>query len=126
MVPERIFTMFTTAQQWTLLLQLLLLAKRPFFVLQGDPMYLSIYGSTALCWTFYTVGRTPWTGDQTFARPLPAHRTAQTQNKRIRTCMGFEPTIPMFEWAKTVHALDRAATVIDKAWRSFLSTVNPF
>jgi hypothetical protein len=29
----------------------------------------------------YTVGRTPWTGDQSVARPLPAHRTAQTQNK---------------------------------------------
>jgi hypothetical protein len=36
-------------------------------------IYLSIYGSTALCWmlaafpvswSFYTVGRTPWTGDQ--------------------------------------------------------------
>jgi hypothetical protein len=26
----------------------------------------------------YTVGRTLWTGDQTCARPLPAHRTAQT------------------------------------------------
>jgi hypothetical protein len=26
--------------------------------------------------------------------------------------VGFEPTIPMFERAKTVHALDRAATVI--------------
>jgi hypothetical protein len=24
----------------------------------------------------------------------------------------FEPTIPVFEWAKTVHALDHAATVI--------------
>jgi hypothetical protein len=24
----------------------------------------------------------------------------------------FEPTIPVFEWAKTVHASDRAATVI--------------
>jgi hypothetical protein len=24
----------------------------------------------------------------------------------------FEPTIPVFEWAKTVDALDRAATVI--------------
>jgi hypothetical protein len=31
---------------------------------------------------FYTVGRTPWTGDQHVAGPLPAHRTAQTQNKR--------------------------------------------
>jgi hypothetical protein len=27
----------------------------------------------------YTVGRTPWTGDQPVARPLPAHRTTQTQ-----------------------------------------------
>jgi hypothetical protein len=26
--------------------------------------------------------------------------------------VGFENTIPVFEWAKTVHALDRAATVI--------------
>jgi hypothetical protein len=26
--------------------------------------------------------------------------------------MGFEPTIPVFEKAKTVHALDRAAAVI--------------
>jgi hypothetical protein len=25
--------------------------------------------------------------------------------------VGFEPTIPVFEWAKTVHALDGAATV---------------
>jgi hypothetical protein len=27
-------------------------------------------------------------------------------------CVGFKPTIPGFEQAKTVHALDRAATVI--------------
>jgi hypothetical protein len=26
--------------------------------------------------------------------------------------MVFEPTIPAFEWAKTVHALDRAAILI--------------
>jgi hypothetical protein len=63
----------------------------------------------------YTVGRTPWTGDQPVARPLPTHGTTQTQNKHIQTSMplvGFEPTIPAFERAKTVHALDRAATVI--------------
>jgi hypothetical protein len=29
--------------------------------------------------------------------------------------VGFEPTIPVFERAKTVHALDRAATVIGSA-----------
>jgi hypothetical protein len=27
--------------------------------------------------------------------------------------VGFEPKIPVFEWVKTVHTLDRAATVID-------------
>jgi hypothetical protein len=54
----------------------------------------------------YTVGRTPRTGDQPVARPLPVHRTAQTQNKRTQTSMprvGFEPTTAAFERAKTVH-----------------------
>jgi hypothetical protein len=39
----------------------------------------------------------------------------QTQNKHEQTSMprvGFEPTIPAFERAKAVHALDSAATVI--------------
>jgi hypothetical protein len=50
----------------------------------------------------YTVGWTPWTGDQPVARPLPTHRT-QTQ----QICMavvGFEPTNAVFERAMTVHA----------------------
>jgi hypothetical protein len=37
------------------------------------------------------------------------------QNKRTQTStplVGFEPTIPMFERAQTVHALDRSGTVI--------------
>jgi hypothetical protein len=62
----------------------------------------------------YTDGRTPWRKNQPVARPRPAHRTAQTSNKYIQTSMpqvGFEPTIPVFELAKTVHALDGAATV---------------
>jgi hypothetical protein len=29
----------------------------------------------------YTVGRTPWTGDQSVARPLPTHRETQTESK---------------------------------------------
>jgi hypothetical protein len=33
----------------------------------------------------FTIGRTPWTSDQLVARPLPKHRTAQTQNKHIHT-----------------------------------------
>jgi hypothetical protein len=64
---------------------------------------------------FYTVGRTPWPGDQPVARPLPIYRTAQIQNNRRQISMlqvGFEPTIPVFERAKTANALDRADTVI--------------
>jgi hypothetical protein len=87
-----------------------------------NPVYLCLYSplleilaAFSVSWSFYTVGRTPWTGDQPVARPLPAYRTTQTQNKRTQTSiprMAFEPTIPVFERAKTVHALDRAATVI--------------
>jgi hypothetical protein len=32
--------------------------------------------------------------------------------------LGFEPTIPVLERAKTVHALDRAATVIGSSYWS--------
>jgi hypothetical protein len=55
----------------------------------------------------YTGSRTPWTGDQPVARPLSTHRTTQTQNTYTQTFMlqvGFEPTIPVFERAKIVHA----------------------
>jgi hypothetical protein len=43
------------------------------------------------------------------------HRTAQTQNERTQTSVpqvGFEPTTPEFQRAKTVRGLDRAAAVI--------------
>jgi hypothetical protein len=63
----------------------------------------------------YKASRTPWSGDQPVARPLSTRRTTQTQNKCTQTSMprvGFEPTIPVFEQEKTVHASDRAATVI--------------
>jgi hypothetical protein len=62
----------------------------------------------------YTVSRTPWVGDQPNARPLLTHRRTQTQNKRTQTSMqvGFEPTIPVFDRAKRIDALDRAANVI--------------
>jgi hypothetical protein len=46
-------------------------------------------------------------GDQPVARPLPAYRRAQTQNKRTQTSMprvAIEPTILVFERVKTVHA----------------------
>jgi hypothetical protein len=61
------------------------------------------------------VGRTPWTEDQSVARPLPAHKAAEKQNKGTEISMpqvGFEPTIPVFQGAKRVHALDSAVNVI--------------
>jgi hypothetical protein len=86
---------------------------------------LSIYCSTALCWTlaafsiycsFYAVGGIPYTrGGGRARRKAPYLHTGQIkQNKRTQICIpqvGFEPTIPVFERAKTVHALDRAVTV---------------
>jgi hypothetical protein len=97
-----------------------LLIRKRYYIL------FLIYLPTALqpLWTLaafqflnlYTVGGTPWTGDNPVARPLPAHRTRQTQNKHTQTSMplvGFEPMIPVLERVKTVHALDLVATVID-------------
>jgi hypothetical protein len=77
---------------------------------------LSLHGSIVL-WTLaaFSVGKTPLTGDQPVDKPLPTHRTTQTQNKRKQTYMprvGFEPTTPVFQRAKSVHFLDRAFTVI--------------
>jgi hypothetical protein len=71
----------------------------------------------------FTAGRTPWTSDQLVARLLSKHRTTPTQNKHIThaqhpcrflPCVGFEPTMPASERAKTIHALNRSATVTDQ------------
>jgi hypothetical protein len=56
-------------------------------------------------------------GDQRVATRLPAHTGQHKQNKRTQTSMSqveIEPTIPMFEREKTVHAQDRASTVIGR------------
>jgi hypothetical protein len=62
-----------------------------FYILSYS-VYLSIYPSMdlQLLWAFlnlHTIGRARRTGDQTLARPLPTHRTTQTQNKRTQTSM---------------------------------------
>jgi FAD synthase len=47
--------------------------------------------------------------------PSQGRYLTQKQNKHKQTSVpqvAFEPTIPVFERAKTVHVLDRAATVI--------------
>jgi hypothetical protein len=48
-------------------------------------------------------------GDQPIARPLP---DTNKYKQPPMPLVGFEPTIPAFERAKTFHALDRAATVV--------------
>jgi hypothetical protein len=44
--------------------------------------YLITYGVEVFFYfDHFTDGRTPWTSDQLVAKPLPKHRTTQTQNK---------------------------------------------
>jgi hypothetical protein len=62
----------------------------------------------------FTDGSTTWTSAQLVVRPLPKHRKHKYRINTYQThmpCLEFEPTIPAFEPAKTVHALDRSATV---------------
>jgi hypothetical protein len=65
---------------------------------------------------FCTDGTTPSTSDQPVARPLPSGQYKQRINAYTHQTpipwVGFEPTIPAFELAKTVHALDFAAIEI--------------
>jgi hypothetical protein len=61
----------------------------------------------------WTVSRPLWEGDQPAARQLRAQDN--TQNKGRQTLIfrvGSEPTTPVFRRAKSVNALDRAATLI--------------
>jgi hypothetical protein len=102
-------------------------------VLQDFLLEMPVCGSTVLLldhglfFSFlilYTLGTTPWTGDQLVTRPLPTHRTTQRQNKRTQTSMfpvGFEPTTSMFERAKAVHVLDRAALEMPTFSYNFLT-----
>jgi hypothetical protein len=65
----------------------------------------------------WTVDRTPWAGDQLVARPLPVYNHRKTHTRTLKhPCPGWglEPTIPASEREKTVHALDRPATVTGK------------
>jgi hypothetical protein len=55
------------------------------------------------------------------------YRTIQTQNILRQTSMmprvGFQPRVPVFEWVKTFHALDSAATVIGSPTSSNRNTI---
>jgi hypothetical protein len=58
------------------------------------------------------VGKTPWTGDQPVARPLPIQK--HIINTDMHPCIEWDPGARslVFERAKTVHTLDHAATVM--------------
>jgi hypothetical protein len=56
----------------------------------GRQIYLWLYSPCGpwplfLFLNLHTVGRTPWTGDFPVARPLPAHRTTQTESTQADT-----------------------------------------
>jgi hypothetical protein len=53
-------------------------------------------------------------GDQPVAKPLVTQDNKNTdESGHISRCgVGLEPAIPLFEWAKTSHASDRAASAI--------------
>jgi hypothetical protein len=56
----------------------------------------------------YTVGRTPWMGDEPVARPLPTPRITQTQNKRTHTH-------PCLEWDSNTRSQ------CSSEWRQFMT-----
>jgi hypothetical protein len=110
------------------------------FAMKAPPFYVLGLYSPCGPWplfrspNLFTIGRTPWASDRPVARPLPKHRTAQAQkntyahqhpcpewdsNPRSQhpseqsSCLrprGYRDRLAS-ERAKTVHALDRSATV---------------
>jgi hypothetical protein len=68
----------------------------------------------------YTVGRTRWARHQPVARPLPTHTITVPR-------VGVQPTTRTFEWAKTLRALHRAASVgcINKQTNNSLRDLSP-
>jgi hypothetical protein len=91
---------------------------------QLNSLNLSVYGFTALVdlgrffsFLIYTQSLGLLGRRSSPSQGCYLHRITKTQNKRTQTSMprvGFEPTISVFERAKTVHTLNRAASVIDR------------
>jgi hypothetical protein len=82
-------------------------------------MFLSIYGSAALVDLGRSFSFLIYTQSVGLLGRGSSHRKAAiyTQNKRTQTSMPwvrFEPTIPVFEQAKRVDALDRSVTAVGK------------
>jgi hypothetical protein len=83
------------------------------------------YGSTALCWALvaFSVSWSYTQSEDSLDGGLPRRKASTYTQNNINTeqkhiiqkpipWVEFELTIPVFERAKAVHALDRAATVI--------------
>jgi hypothetical protein len=97
---------FGSLAKYVLLLLLLLPPPSPPLLMMMMMMMMILFFSTGFYSPYQTLaffsglldpqtfGRTPWLGDQSKARPLPTHRTAQHTNtqthihapSRIRTC----------------------------------------
>jgi hypothetical protein len=58
-------------------------------------------------WIYWTVGRTPWTGDQPDARPLPTRKT--TQHRKTRTYI--QATTPPFTFFKSGWSIVKSASL---------------
>jgi hypothetical protein len=66
-------------------------------------------GRFSVSWS-YIVSSTPWTGDQLFSRPLPTHRTTETQNKRTKykhQCFEWDSN-PRSQRLKAAYAVARS------------------
>jgi hypothetical protein len=91
---------FNFTSQWTCLATLVILCLALFPVAPTLEYRASVNRSVSLQFLNpKTLGRTPRMGDQPVVRTLPI----QTQTSM--PWVGFEPTIPAFERAKTVHCL---------------------
>jgi hypothetical protein len=71
--------------------------------------------------TSVTRSRTPWTGDQLVARPVPVHEQKNahtTQTLNIPALSGIQTRGPGVRRAKTFHGLDLSATVTGSRYTS--------
>jgi hypothetical protein len=99
------------------------------------PIY--VYGSTALCWALAAFA-VSWSFTQSVG--LLGQEISPSQGRYLHTGqhehrinahkypsfkLRFEPTIPVFERANRVHALDRAATAIDLLPTTYLKNSVP-
>jgi hypothetical protein len=89
-----------------------------FFFIRSSYTLIQVSRFSFILLIISQTDRTPWTSGWPVARPLPKHRTTQTQKKKTHTdtkhpCPEWDsnPRSRLSERAKTVHALDRSTTV---------------